>query len=172
MLAEIQALVSSGTSERPRRTTSGVDNARTSMIVAVLQQRGGAKVDGRDVFVSTVGGARVTEPAGDLAIALSMASAWKQVAVPTDVVAIGEIGLAGELRRVRDLPRRLAEAARLGFSFAIVPAEHPSGPRSRTIEGMQVFEATDLLNALRVLDLAGPPNRHRVAVPNDPFDLG
>ena len=80
MLAEIQALVSSATSDRPRRTTAGVDNARTSMIVAVLQQRGGVKVDGRDVFVSTVGGARVTEPAGDLAIALSIASGESLVA--------------------------------------------------------------------------------------------
>jgi DNA repair protein RadA/Sms len=173
MLAEIQALVSSETSERPRRTTAGVDNARTSMIVAVLQQRAGVKADGRDVFVSTVGGARVTEPAGDLAIALSIASASKQIAVPTDVVAIGEIGLAGELRRVRDLPRRLAEAARLGFAFAIVPAEHKSGPRpARTVEGMQVFEATDLVNALRVLDLGGARRAPVVAVPNDPRDLG
>jgi DNA repair protein RadA/Sms len=173
MLAEIQALVSSATSERPRRTTAGVDNARTAMIVAVLQQRAGVKADGRDVFVSTVGGARVTEPAGDLAIALSIASASKQIAVPTDVVAIGEIGLAGELRRVRDLPRRLAEAARLGFSFAVVPAEHKAGPRpARTVEGMQVFEATDLSNALRVLDLGGVRAPHVVAVPNDPRDLG
>ena len=173
MLAEIQALVSSATSDRPRRTTAGVDNARTSMIVAVLQQRGRVKVDGRDVFVSTVGGARVTEPAGDLAIALSIASASQQVAVPNDVVAIGEIGLAGELRRVRDLPRRLAEAARLGFAFAIVPAEHQSGPRpARLVEGMQVFEATDLANALRVLDLGGTRQPTVVAVPNDPRDLG
>jgi DNA repair protein RadA/Sms len=139
----------------------------------VLQQRAGVKADGRDVFVSTVGGARVTEPAGDLAIALSIASASKQIAVPTDVVAIGEIGLAGELRRVRDLDRRLAEAARLGFSFAVVPAEHKSGARpARTVEGMQVFEATDLGNALRVLDLGGTRQPHVVAVPNDPRDLG
>jgi DNA repair protein RadA/Sms len=170
MLAEIQALVSKGTAERPRRTTAGVDNARTSMIVAVLQQRARINVDGRDVYVSTVGGARVSEPAGDLAIALALASASKGVAVPTDVVAIGEIGLAGELRRVRDLPRRLAEAARLGFSFAIVPPEHLSGPRpARTVEGMHVFEATDVVNALQVLDLAGAPTQPQVAVPNDPF---
>jgi DNA repair protein RadA/Sms len=154
MLAEVQALVSPTASERPRRTTSGVDNSRASMLVAVLQQRAGIRLHNSDVFVSTVGGAKISEPAGDLATALAIASAWKDLAVPTDVVAIGEIGLAGELRRVRDLPQRLAEASRLGFGFAIVPRE-PGNRSAITPEGMQVFEATDVLNALRVLDLTG-----------------
>ena len=74
------------------------------------------------MFASTVGGVRITEPAADLASAIAVASAWKQRDIPTDLVAIGELGLAGELRRVRDIPQRLAEAARLGFRGAIVPA--------------------------------------------------
>jgi DNA repair protein RadA/Sms len=156
MLTEVQALVSPTASERPRRTTSGIDSSRASMLVAVLQQRAGIRLHTSDVFVSTVGGAKITEPAGDLATALAVASAWKELAVPTDVVAIGEIGLAGELRRVRDLPQRLAEAARLGFGFAIVPSEPGKRPASvRDAEGMQILEAADLNGALRVLDLAG-----------------
>ncbi|HET9861298.1 MAG TPA: DNA repair protein RadA, partial [Nocardioidaceae bacterium] len=110
ILAEVQALVTPSASERPRRTTSGVDGARVAMTVAVLAQRARIRLHNHDVFLSTVGGARITEPAGDLAAAIAIASAWKDRAVPTDVVAIGELGLAGELRRVRDLPQRLAEA--------------------------------------------------------------
>src|SRR5690606_34170374 len=104
--------------------TAGVDNARANMIAAVLQQRARLKMWNRDFYVSTVGGARVAEPAGDLAIAMALASSAKNVALRSDLVAIGEIGLAGEIRRVAEIPRRLAEAARLGFGMAIVPAEH------------------------------------------------
>ena len=98
------------------------------MIVAVLQQRCGSTCTNQDVFASTVGGVRIQEPAGDLATAIAIASAGKVREVPTDVVAIGEIGLAGELRRVRDTPQRIAEAARLGFGSAIVPLEHGGRP--------------------------------------------
>ncbi|MGZ4429084.1 MAG: DNA repair protein RadA [Nocardioidaceae bacterium] len=155
ILAEVQALVTTATSERPRRTTSGLDSARMAMIVAVLQQRARIGLANRDVFASTVGGARIQEPAGDLATALAIASAWKDQAVPTDVVAIGELGLAGELRRVRDLPQRLAEAARLGFRSAIVPLEPGAQAGSiREVDGMQVVGAPHIEGALRVLDLA------------------
>jgi DNA repair protein RadA/Sms len=154
ILAEVQALVTHSDAERPRRTTSGLDSSRAAMLVAVLQQRCRLKLQGRDVFASTVGGVRITETAADLATALSIASASKDLAVPSDVVAIGEIGLAGELRRVRDLPHRLAEAARLGFGGAIVPAEPTSGPHGlRHVEGMEVMEVADLAGALRVLGL-------------------
>lgn len=153
LLAEVQALVTPSASERPRRTTSGVDSARAAMIVAVLQQRAGLRLAGADVFVATVGGARVVEPAGDLATALAIASARKDREVPTDVVAIGELGLAGELRRVRDLPQRLAEAARLGFAAAIVPSDGSRGSSPLHIKGMRVVEVPDVRGALRVLDL-------------------
>ena len=154
ILAEVQALVTPSASERPRRTTAGLDGARIAMTVAVLQQRARIRLHQHDVFASTIGGARVTEPAGDLAVAIAIASAWKDREVPTDVVAIGELGLAGELRRVRDLPQRLAEAARLGFRSAIIP----TGPDERAgsvreIDGMQVVGVPDIGGALRVLDL-------------------
>ncbi|HEX6515774.1 MAG TPA: DNA repair protein RadA [Nocardioidaceae bacterium] len=154
LLAEIQALVTRATADRPRRTTSGVDSARVAMIVAVLQQRAGIRLHEHDVFLSTVGGARVGEPAGDLAAAVAVASAWKDLAVPNDVVAVGELGLAGELRRVRDMPQRLAEAARLGFRGAIVPSEPGSpGGSVREVDGLQVVQCPDIAAALRVLDL-------------------
>jgi DNA repair protein RadA/Sms len=154
ILAEVQALVTPSAAERPRRTTAGLDNARIAMTVAVLQQRARIRLHAHDVFASTIGGAKVTEPAGDLAVAVAIASAWKDREVPTDVVAIGELGLAGELRRVRDLPQRLAEAARLGFRSAIVPSDSGHGRGSvREVDGMQVVSVPDLDSALRVLDL-------------------
>ena len=155
ILAEVQALVTPSAAERPRRTTSGLDSSRAAMIVAVLQQRCRINLHSQDVFASTVGGVRIQEPAADLATAVAIASAWKSREVPTDVVAIGEIGLAGELRRVRDTPQRVAEAARLGFGAAIVPLEQGGRPGAvRTVDGLEVVGVPDLDAALRVLDLA------------------
>ncbi len=151
LLAEIQALVAPTSAERPRRTTSGLDPARAAMVLAVLEARAAVPLHGRDVFVSTVGGARVQEPAGDLATALAIASAARGLVVPPEVIAIGEIGLAGELRRVPELQRRLAEAQRIGFGFAVVPAER--GNAAPWVDGLEVLAAPDLRTALRVLDL-------------------
>ncbi|WP_345455923.1 DNA repair protein RadA [Nocardioides marinquilinus] len=159
LLAEVQALVAPSAAERPRRTVSGLDGSRLAMVLAVLQQHCGIRLHGHDVFASTVGGARLSEPASDLAVAVAVASATYLTPPPVGVVALGEIGLAGELRRVRDLPQRLAEAARLGFSMAVVPAgrQSPDGPRSagsdRTVEGLRVVEARDVLSALRLLQV-------------------
>jgi DNA repair protein RadA/Sms len=155
ILAEVQALVTPSAAERPRRTTSGVDGARVAMTVAVLSQRARIRLHNHDVFLSTVGGAKIAEPAGDLAAAIAIASAWKDKEIPTDVVAIGELGLAGELRRVRDLPQRLAEAARLGFRSAIVPNDSGrAGGSVREVQGMQVVAVPDIDSARRVLDLS------------------
>jgi DNA repair protein RadA/Sms len=125
------------------------------MLVAVPHQRAGIRLHTHDVFASTVGGVRIGEPAADLASAIAVASAWKRRDVPTDLVAIGEVGLAGELRRVRDLPQRLAEVARLGFRAAIVPAEsHRDAGTMRTVDDVRVVSVPNIDVALRVLDLA------------------
>ncbi len=156
LLAEVQALVTPTASERPRRTTSGLDSSRVALVTAVLQQHCRLRFHAADVFASTVGGARLTEPAADLATALALASAHHGVALPTGVVAIGELGLAGELRKVRDLPQRLAEAARLGFTVAVVPGAPSSGPRAlevAPVEGLRILEVPDLAGALRVMRL-------------------
>jgi len=152
LLAEIQALVTASTGERPRRTTSGLDPARAAMVLAVLEARARVPLMSRDVFVSTVGGARVQEPAGDLAMALAVASAAQGLVVPPELIAIGEIGLAGELRRVPEVDRRVSEAQRIGFTYAIVPVG-PDGAGPRHVDGMEVFAAPDLRTALRIVDL-------------------
>ncbi|KAA1419554.1 DNA repair protein RadA [Nocardioides humilatus] len=153
LLAEVQSLVAQTSGERPRRTTSGVDGSRLAMVLAVLQQHCGIALSQRDVFASTVGGAKVTEPAADLALAISLASSHFLNPTPRGVVAMGEIGLSGELRRVRDVQQRLSEAARLGFELAVVPAEVGSSSRQRTIDGMRVLEVPDVGSALRRLEL-------------------
>ncbi|GAA2131452.1 DNA repair protein RadA [Nocardioides bigeumensis] len=160
LLAEVQALVTHTPAERPRRTTSGLDSARVHMLLAVLGQHCRVRLHGHDVFASTVGGARLSEPATDLATALAIASAHHAVPLPRGLVAIGEIGLAGELRAVRDLPQRIAEAARMGFEVAIVPAgstdrggatKPPSYP-----DGIRVEAMSDLVSALAVCGLLAP----------------
>ncbi|MFC0546789.1 DNA repair protein RadA [Kutzneria chonburiensis] len=146
LLAEVQALVSKTGLPAPRRAVSDLDSARLAMILAVLERRGRVRLTDQDVFSAAVGGMRITEPAADLAIALAVASATVDAALPADVVAVGEVGLAGEIRRVTGVGRRLAEAARLGFTRALVPPD--SGPLPPEIRALVV---TDLAAALQVL---------------------
>jgi DNA repair protein RadA/Sms len=154
LLTEVQALVTHSPAERPRRTTSGVDSSRVAMILAILQQHAGIRLHSHDVFVSSVGGARLTEPSNDLAIALAIASAYRGRALGRQVVAVGELGLSGELRRVRDLDVRLAEAGRMGFRSAAVPAEAPETVgRSRVTDGMRVVDMDNIARALSLLGM-------------------
>ena len=158
LLAEVQALVTPSAAERPRRTSSGLEGARVALVSAVLQQHCGIRLHARDVFTSTVGGVRVSDPAADLAVGIALASAYAGQPVPRGVVAIGEVGLAGELRRVRDLPIRLAEAARVGFSVALVPgrpAPHPVDFDAP--DTLKVLEVPDLASSLRLLGLGRRP---------------
>ncbi|HEV7658075.1 MAG TPA: DNA repair protein RadA [Mycobacteriales bacterium] len=146
LLAEVQALVARSTLATPRRAVSGLDSARVAMVLAVLERRGRVKLGDDDVFTATVGGVRVTEPAADLALALAVASAARDAPIPTATVVLGEVGLSGEVRPVGAVGRRLAEAARLGFTAALVPPEPGPVP-----PGMRVTEVADLGAALRTL---------------------
>jgi len=122
LLVEVQALLGGGSASWSRPHCLGVDGARANLLVAVLACRTGVTIPpGADFFVAAVGGITVTEPAADLALALAMASVVDGRAVPPDVVAFGEIGLAGEVRTVAGADRRLAEAQRAGFRRALVP---------------------------------------------------
>ena len=123
LLAEVQALVTPTASERPRRTTSGLDAARVALVIAVLQQHCGCACTPTTSSRPPWAAPGSTSRPSDLAVAVAIASANLGVAPPQGVVAMGELGLAGELRRVRDLPQRVAEAARLGFGVAVVPGE-------------------------------------------------
>jgi DNA repair protein RadA/Sms len=111
-----------------KRSVVGLDAGRLTMILAVLERHAGIPFLGFDVFASVAGGIRVTEPAADLAVAMAVASASIRVPLPDDLAAVGEIGLAGEVRQVTNLPRRLEEASRLGFTRVVVPASSPPGP--------------------------------------------
>ena len=162
LLSEVQALVTRTSSERPRRTTSGVDSARVAMILAVLQQHAGVRLHGHDVFVSSVGGARLTEPSNDLAIALAITSAAMGKALGRNVVAIGELGLSGELRRVRDVELRLAEAGRMGFRSAVIPAQaSETAGSSRVLDGMRMVDVDNIARALTLLGMDRPENAGR-----------
>ena len=116
---EIQALVSPTNAPQPRRVVNGVDSSRVAMVLAVLERRVGLKLAAADVYVSTVGGIKITEPAADLAIALAVASAVKDSPLSPTLVAIGEISLAGEVRAVTSGPQRVQEATRLGFDVVL-----------------------------------------------------
>ena len=154
LVAEVQALVATSTLPSPRRTSSGLDASRLAMIIAVLDKRAGAPVGSRDIFAATVGGVRITEPAADLAIVCALASSVVDQPLATDVVAFGEVGLAGEVRRVTGLDRRLAEAARLGFRHALVPAG--SLADSSVPEGIRAVEVADVPRAIEAMGrLAG-----------------
>ncbi|MBV9831830.1 MAG: DNA repair protein RadA [Marmoricola sp.] len=158
LLSEVQALVTPSAGEHPRRTTSGVDSSRVAMVLAVLQQHSRLRLYGQDVFVSSVGGARLTDTSNDVAIALAVASATLNRPLNRDVVAIGELGLSGELRRVRDLDVRLGEAARMGFSSALVANERPGkAGRIRDLDGLRVVEVDHVQRALGLLDLHPAP---------------
>jgi DNA repair protein RadA/Sms len=149
LVAEVQSLVSSTKMPSPRRAVSGLDSARLAMVLAVLDRRVAVKVSEADVYAATVGGVRLAEPAADLAIALAVASASRDKPLPSGLVAVGEVGLAGEVRPVSAVARRLAEAGRLGFGRALVPVGSGPGPA-----GMTVTEVPDLGSALRSGGLA------------------
>ena len=150
LLAEIQALVGVPASEfgNARRVTSGLDNARTAMTLAVLELRAGVKLSGREIYVATVGGMKMNEPSADLAVALAVASAAKGLALPSDLVAIGEVGLAGEIRKVNGALQRIQEAARLGFKRALVPVG--SDIKIPGIEIMEVGRLEQAISPVRI----------------------
>jgi len=122
ILIEVQGLTTSSAFGNARRTANGFDLNRLQMLVAVLTKRVGISLFDQDIFVNVVGGLKLGEPAADLGIALAIASSFREARVNTEMIAVGEIGLSGELRSVSQLERRLQEAAKLGFRQALVPA--------------------------------------------------
>ena len=116
---EIQALVVPSSAPQPRRVVNGVESSRVAMLLAVLERRAGIALSQADVYVSTVGGIRITEPGADLAIALAVASAAKDTPLSPTTIAIGEISLAGEIRQVTQAAQRASEASRLGFDVVL-----------------------------------------------------
>ena len=125
LLVELQALVVSSTLQSPRRAATGLDNGRIALLAAMAEKRAGLRLGRHDVYALAAGGLTVGEPASDLPMVLALASAHADVPLPADLVAWGELGLAGEVRQVSGADRRASEAARMGFRRAIVPASTP-----------------------------------------------
>lgn len=146
VLVEIQALVAPSPLGTPRRAVVGWDSARLSMVLAVLEARGGVAIGPNDVYLSVAGGLRVAEPAADLAVAAALLSAMSGVPVPHDMAIFGEIGLSGEVRNVGQADARLKEAAKLGFTRALVPGVAGKKPSAQA--GIKVTEVRHLRDIL------------------------
>lgn len=146
LLIEVQALVSRSTLASPRRAVTGMDPNRVSMILAVLEKRLGFKLAEQDVFVNVAGGIRVLEPAADLATALAVASNFREQSTHPTTILLGEIGLAGEVRAVPQTEKRLREAARQGFTQAIISGHHAD--RLPDVAGLRLVPVRDTLEAL------------------------
>ncbi|MDR1546086.1 MAG: DNA repair protein RadA [Deltaproteobacteria bacterium] len=153
LLVEVQALVSPSPLAMPRRQTVGADPTRASLLAAVLEKKVRLKLYDRDVFVIVAGGAKIGEPAADLAVAAAVASSWLDRALPPDLLVVGEVGLAGEVRSVGRLRERLAEAARMGFAQAAVPLGELRGLKGLALEALGVESVGQFL--ARHLGFAG-----------------
>lgn len=147
VLAELQALVVSSAGGNPRRTSNGFDYNRAAMLLAVLEKRGGLKVSACDAYLNIVGGLSLDEPAADLAAVIALASSYLDRPVPSDLVAIGEVGLTGELRSVNQLGQRVSEIQRLGFRRCVVPAHRAGTIKAPT--GLTVIPARNIGEAIR-----------------------
>ncbi len=150
LIAEIQALVTPTVFPSPRRTSNGVDYNRVYLILAVLEKRLGLKFYQNDVYLNVVGGLSVGEPAADLAIAAALISSLTDRIVPDDLIVIGELGLAGECRAVSNLEQRVKEAARLGFTKAIVPYRNTE-KRPIRIDGIKIIPVRGVYEVLKEL---------------------
>ncbi len=146
VLVEVQALTSQSSMSMPRRTTHGVEMNRLLLITAVLTKRVGLQLYNQDIIVNVAGGLRVQEPATDLGLALAITSSFKDLRLPGDLIALGEVGLSGELRSVGHLDRRLGEAEKLGFKHVVLPAAITRRARPETT--MRVHSAATLFDAI------------------------
>ncbi len=147
LAVEVQALAAATPFGLPRRTASGFDMGRLHLLLAVLEKRAGLPFGQADVYVNAVGGVRLAEPAADLAVALAIASSVRGVAMPEGCAVLGEVGLGGEIRRVRRMEQRLQEAATLGLAAAVVPQGY-AGP---VPTGMRLHRVATLGEAVRLL---------------------
>jgi DNA repair protein RadA/Sms len=149
LLTEIQALSSPTTFGYPKRTASGFDLNRLNLLAAVLQKRGGLNLSTQDIYLNIAGGIKITEPAADLAVILAVASVFKNKEIKEDTIIFGEVGLAGEVRSVNNIDKRLAEAAKLGFKEAIVPKSKVVNPeRSRRATNIHITEVASVKEAI------------------------
>jgi DNA repair protein RadA/Sms len=151
LLVEVQALTANTNSNQPRRTTNGFDPNRLLMLTAVLTKRVGLPLFNQDIYVNIVGGLRISEPAADMAVAVAIASSYRNQRVDPQMVFLGEVGLSGELRSVSQADRRLSEAAKLGFTRAVVPGVTRIDPPA----GLQLLPAESISAVIELLTRTG-----------------
>ena len=150
LVAEIQALVTQSPFPAPRRTSNGIDYNRLCLILAVLEKRLGLRFSANDVYLNVIGGLEIDEPASDLAIAMALISSLTDKKIPDDLIAIGEIGLAGECRAISSIEQRVKEAARLGFTKALIPVTNASScPKIDNITIYPIKSVYDVLKFLK-----------------------
>jgi DNA repair protein RadA/Sms len=147
LLVEIQALAARSFLANPRRTATGIELNRLNMLLAVLEKRVGLRLGDQDVFVNVVGGVRIVEPATDLAVAMAVASNFREQAVDPGTILLGEIGLGGEVRAVSQTEKRIREASRLGFA-RVVLSRH-NAPRNAKALGVEIVPVNNVLDAMR-----------------------
>ncbi len=150
MLVEIQALVCTTIYPVPRRISTGVDHKRATMLIGVLEKKGNVQLDNCDVYVNAAGGIKVNEPACDLAIACSIASSFKGRAVDKDTVLMGEIGLTGEVRAISNIEKRVMEAEKMGFNYAVVPAENAAAA-AKVVKNIDILAVRDIYQAMEAV---------------------
>ncbi len=150
LIAEIQALVTTTAFPAPRRTTNGIDYNRMCLIIAVLEKRLGLKFYQNDVYLNVIGGLRLDEPASDVSVAMALISSMTDRIIPDDLIAVGELGLAGECRAVSNLEGRIKEAARLGFKHAIVPYRNIE-KRKLDITGINIIPIKGIYEVLNMM---------------------
>lgn len=149
VLAEVQALVAKTTFNVPRRTSNGFDINRAALLLAVTEKRAGIKLNVFDAYINVIGGLRLDEPGADLPVVLAIASSYREKAIPDDLVAIGEVGLTGEIRSVSQMNTRLAEIARLGFKQCIIPKKNAE--RLEIPGDLKVYYVGNILEAIEFL---------------------
>jgi len=149
VLLELQALVSPSFSNQPRRMTNGADYNRVAMLLAVLEKRAGLRIGNQDIYINIAGGLRVDEPAADLGIVVALASSLSNKAVAASTVVLGEVGLTGEIRTINHLDKRLIEAAKMGFTTAIVPKSNLNNcPKTTALKIIGVEHIRDVLKVV------------------------
>lgn len=148
LLAEVQALVTKTSFNVPRRTADGFDFNRAVLLMAVLEKRGGMKLSQFDSYINVIGGLRLDEPGADLAVVLAIASSYRDQVIANDLLAIGEVGLTGEIRSVSHMNQRLGEAARLGFHKCILPKS--TSEKLNIPDGMTVYRVRNVREAIEL----------------------
>jgi len=148
ILAEVQALVSKTTFNVPRRTADGFDFNRAALLLAVAEKRCNMKLSAFDAYINVIGGLRLEEPGADLPVVLAIASSYRDAVIPSNLVAIGEVGLTGEIRSVSHMSQRLGEVSRLGFKTCVIPKN--GSEKLEIPEGLTVYRVKNLREAIEV----------------------